>query len=241
METIHRFVGLRRDAKPRAIQHSSIKYRSSANTGVDVSLSRALKEAGTRRCTEAQQRLGEPILTQEDFKEQKKGNPTDDSRHLEAACRKWVQEVVGVVFADGSSLQEELKSGVVLCQLCNAIRPGVCAEPSTMSVPSEEARRAPDMETLACYFTSCDVIGVPKERQLRTATLYQKNNFTHLQNISRYLAACEVLGVPTQHLFQTVALYENSDMMQVLNHLLALGRVAQHEPNYRGPPFGYKV
>ena len=107
-----------------------------------------------------------------------------------------------------------------------------------MSVPSEEARRAPDMETLACYFTSCDVIGVPKERQLRTATLYQKNNFTHLQNISRYLAACEVLGVPTQHLFQTVALYENSDMMQVLNHLLALGRVAQHEPNYRGPPFG---
>ena len=74
METIHRFVGLRRDAKPRAIQHSSIKYRSSANTGVDVSLSRALKEAGTRRCTEAQQRLGELILTQEDFKEQKKGN-----------------------------------------------------------------------------------------------------------------------------------------------------------------------
>ena len=30
METIHRFVGLRRDAKPRAIQYSSIKYRSSA-------------------------------------------------------------------------------------------------------------------------------------------------------------------------------------------------------------------
>ena len=80
---------------------------------------------------------------------------------------------MGVVFADGSSLQKELKSGVVLCQLCNAIRPGVCAEPSTMSEPSEEAR----METLACYFTSCDVIGVPKERQLKTATLYRKNNW----------------------------------------------------------------
>ena len=136
METIHRFVGLRRDAKPpRASQYWSIKYVSSANTGADVSLSRALTEAGTGRCSEAQQRLGE--LTQEDFKEQRKCNSTDDSRHLEAACREWVQEVVGVVFADGSSLQKELKSGVVLCQLCNAIRPGVCAEPSTMSEPSE--------------------------------------------------------------------------------------------------------
>ena len=103
METLHRFVGLRRDAKPRAIQYSSIKYRSSANTGVDVSRSRARKEAGTGRCTEAQQRLGELILTQEDFKEQKKGNPTDDSRHLEAAYDALGLAPRAGVRADGAS------------------------------------------------------------------------------------------------------------------------------------------
>ena len=229
------------DAMPAIAGYSNItRCHTNANTAADVSFSQ----------------------------EQKTYNSTDDDDdeacrewdlepacrewdpQLEAACWEWVQEVTGVAFADGSSLQEELKSGVMLCQLCNAIRPGVCTEPSTMSVPCKEAlpqQMEARMQTLASYFTSCDVIGVPKDRQLKTATLYQNNTspsrtsrifFTHLENIDRYLAACSVLGVPRQHLFQTAALYENRDIMQVLNNLQALGRAAQREPNYKGPPFG---
>tara|TARA_B100000795_G_scaffold63057_1_gene42507 strand:- start:969 stop:1604 length:636 start_codon:yes stop_codon:yes gene_type:complete len=185
-------------------------------------------------------------------KEQRKGNATADDQQLEAACREWVQEVAGVAFAEGSSLQEELKSGVVLCKLGNAIRPGVCLAPSAHSCKhcAEGAKqtktrmetgtrsRLTRMETLASYLTSCDILGVPKHRQFQTVTLFQDHDFVHLENIARFLAACSVLGVPVQHLFQTVALYENRDIMQVLNNLQALGRAAQREPNYRGPPFG---
>ena len=73
-------------------------------------------------------------------KEQRKGNATVDDQQLEAACREWVQEVAGVTFAEGSSLQEELRSGVVLCKLGNAIRPGARRASTVRKVPS---RRRP--------------------------------------------------------------------------------------------------
>ena len=63
-----------------------------------------------------------------------------DDQQLEAACREWVQEVAGVTFAEGSSLQEELRSGVVLCKLGNAIRPGARRASTVRKVPS---RRRP--------------------------------------------------------------------------------------------------
>ena len=153
-------------------------------------------------------------------------------RQLEAACRKWVQDVTGASFADGSSLQEELQSGVVLCQLCNTIRPGVCKKPSAVSAPLKQ------METIASYLTACDVIGVPKHRQFQTVTLYENKDFTAIDNIASYLAACDVLGVPKHRQFQTVALYENRDIMQVLINLQALARAAQRELTYKGPSFG---
>ena len=235
----------RSDAMPEIAGYPTSVSPRSVSFSPDVSFS---KEHKTQNSTddEAACREWDPHIFEWDLEPAcREWDP-----QLETACREWVQEVTGVAFADGSGLQEELKSGVVLCQLCNAIRPGVCTEPSTMSVPCKEALPHDfhtRMEALASYFTSCDVIGVPKERQLKTVTLYQNSNspsrtsrtfFTHLENIDRYLAACSVLGVARQHLFQTAALYENRDIMQVLNNLQALGRAAQREPNYKGPPFG---
>eukprot|EP00320_Phaeocystis_rex_P009446 CAMPEP_0119059052 /NCGR_PEP_ID=MMETSP1178-20130426/3273_1 /TAXON_ID=33656 /ORGANISM="unid sp, Strain CCMP2000" /LENGTH=225 /DNA_ID=CAMNT_0007040055 /DNA_START=75 /DNA_END=749 /DNA_ORIENTATION=+ len=100
---------------------------------------------------------------------------------LEAACRAWVQEVAGVVFADDSSLQEELKSGIVLCKLANAIRPGVCPKPSTMKAPFKQ------MENIASYLAACDVIGVPQHSQFQTVALYENKDMmqvlTNLQAV----------------------------------------------------------
>mgnify|MGYP002854701283 CR=1 FL=1 len=42
------------------------------------------------------------------------------------------------------SLQQELKNGIVLCQLINSIKPGACGKPSTAKMPFKQARsRAP--------------------------------------------------------------------------------------------------
>ena len=77
---------------------------------------------------------------------QKAAAKYDDA--LEASCRAWVQSVAGVSFGAGSSLQEELKSGVVLCQLANAIKPGSeagearvpCGAPKRPDVPCPDSR-----------------------------------------------------------------------------------------------------
>ena len=88
-------------------------------------------------------------------------------QELELACRAWVQQVAGVTFDESTTLQEELKSGVVLCQLCNAIKPGVCKKPSTMSAPFKQ------MENIAAYLTACDQLGVPQHSSFQTVTLYE--------------------------------------------------------------------
>ena len=42
---------------------------------------------------------------------------------VENACRMWIENVTGDKLGE-CSLQEELKSGVVLCNLINTIKPG---------------------------------------------------------------------------------------------------------------------
>ena len=42
---------------------------------------------------------------------------------LEGECRAWIENVTGDKLGE-CSLQEELKNGVVLCNLINAIQPG---------------------------------------------------------------------------------------------------------------------
>ena len=97
---------------------------------------------------------------------------------LEAACRGWIQEVVGVAFAEGSTLEAELKSGVVLCQLVNAIKPGACRKPSTMAMPFKQ------MENISNYLAACDALSVPKHDQFQTVALFEgKDMMAVLTNI----------------------------------------------------------
>eukprot|EP00966_Prymnesium_polylepis_P218818 5063927-Prymnesium_polylepis.1 len=76
-------------------------------------------------------------------------SPTKNSAQLSAAARRstaWIRSWrprqlpsstrhLRVCFDDDASLQAELKSGIVLSQLANAVKPGVCKKPSTMSAP----------------------------------------------------------------------------------------------------------
>ena len=68
---------------------------------------------------------------------------------------KWIEAVLGKRLGS-SSLQEELKDGHVLCNLLNAIQPGICTAPSASSVPFKQ------MENVAEYLIACGALGVPK-------------------------------------------------------------------------------
>eukprot|EP00966_Prymnesium_polylepis_P076374 1770188-Prymnesium_polylepis.1 len=80
-------------------------------------------------------------------------------------------------------LQQELKNGVVLCQLVNSIKPGVCPKPSTAKMPFKQ------MENISNYLEACEKLGVPKHDQFQTVALYENKDMmqvlTNLQSLGR--------------------------------------------------------
>lgn len=73
---------------------------------------------------------------------------------------------------------------------------------------------------------------VPKINQTRFA-------FNMMENIANFLSAIEAYGVSRNDLFQTVDLYEKVNMVQVINTIHALGRMARKN-GYTGPGLGPK-
>jgi hypothetical protein len=67
--------------------------------------------------------------------------------------RAWIEAVLGKGLGE-SSLQEELKDGVVLCNLMNAIKPDSCSKPSSSKMPFKQ------MENVAAYLTACKDLGL---------------------------------------------------------------------------------
>mmetsp|Transcript_38675 Transcript_38675/g.124105 ORF Transcript_38675/g.124105 Transcript_38675/m.124105 type:complete len:270 (-) Transcript_38675:250-1059(-) len=88
---------------------------------------------------------------------------------LEADCRSWLEVVTGTALPEGT-LHEALKSGVVLCNAVNAIKPGVCKAPFTGSMAFKQ------MENIANFSTACESLGVPKFSLFQTVTLYENKD-----------------------------------------------------------------
>ena len=68
------------------------------------------------------------------------------------------------------SLQQELKSGVVLCNLANKIKPGCCSLPSMSSMPFKQ------MENINSYIKACEKLGVRKDDTFQTVALYENQD-----------------------------------------------------------------
>jgi len=102
--------------------------------------------------------------------------------NVEAATRAWIEAVTHERLGE-MPLQQELKSGVVLCQLVNAIKPGVCPKPSPAKMPFKQ------MENISNYLKACDDLGVPRHEQFQTISLYENKNMlevlTNLQALGR--------------------------------------------------------
>lgn len=90
-----------------------------------------------------------------------------DALQLEA--KEWIEAVLGIQFAT-DNMHEELKSGVVLCNLANAIQPGSAPRPSGMSAPFKQ------MENIGSYLAACEKIGTRKDDTFQTVSLYENQD-----------------------------------------------------------------
>jgi hypothetical protein len=103
----------------------------------------------------------------------------------DASC--WISAVLDTKLE--GTLQESLKSGVVLCQLANAIRPGCCAKPSAMSAPFKQ------MENIGNYVAACESLGVRKDDSFQTVALYEnKDMLAVLRQINQLGAVAQKIG-----------------------------------------------
>merc|ERR1711924_68331 len=60
--------------------------------------------------------------------------------------------------------------GIVLCELVNVLRPGVCKAPSKMNAPFKQ------MENIGNYLAACTALGMPVNDSFQTVTLYENKD-----------------------------------------------------------------
>jgi hypothetical protein len=103
---------------------------------------------------------------------------------LEAEVRAWMSSL-GVDGVDGdgggggaddgsSDFMSVLKSGVVLCQLANALRPGVVGKINTMSMPFMQ------MENISSFLTAAEALGVQASDRFQTVDLFEAKQPTQV-------------------------------------------------------------
>ena len=101
---------------------------------------------------------------------------------LEASAREWIEDTIREKI-EGETLQQALKSGVVLCRLANAIEAGVCKAPSKMAVPFKQ------MENISNFIDACVKLGLPVHAAYPVAALYEDKDMSavcaHLTSLHR--------------------------------------------------------
>jgi hypothetical protein len=88
---------------------------------------------------------------------------------LEAEARTWIESVLEENLGPGT-LQEELKSGEVLCRLANKIKPGSVGKISAMKMPFKQ------MENIGNYLSACSALGMPAFESFQTVDLFENKN-----------------------------------------------------------------
>jgi hypothetical protein len=93
----------------------------------------------------------------------------------ENECRMWIENVTGDKLGE-STLQEELKNGVVLCNLINTISPGLIKPAKNSKMPFMQ------MENIAMYLEGCSKLGVPSFSSFQTVSLYENKDMGSVLN-----------------------------------------------------------
>lgn len=91
---------------------------------------------------------------------------------LEGAVRKWIEDTTGEKL--NGEFQAALKSGVVLCQLVNKLKPGSVKNISPSSLPFKQ------MENITNFLSAAQTFGIRSEDLFQTVYLYEGSNMTQV-------------------------------------------------------------
>ena len=107
---------------------------------------------------------------------------------IEGEVRGWIEAVTREKLGE-CTLQEELKNGIVLCTLVNAIWPGMCPKPSTSKMPFKQ------MENISNYLAATTQVGVKENELFQTVALFEnKGMMAVLINIQSVGRQAQVAG-----------------------------------------------
>ena len=132
--------------------------------------------------------------------------PTGVTETPEAQARQWVAEVTQRD-AGGASLQAWLRSGIVLCELANAIVPSSAAR----SVAAFNPHANPHLDSNPTPNPHLDPNPNPYPNPNPNPNRRPSASampFKQMENINSYTDACRRLGVPEADLFDTVDLLD---------------------------------
>jgi hypothetical protein len=98
---------------------------------------------------------------------------------VETQAKLWIGCLLDVQVPSGP-LQATLRSGEMLCEIINAIKPGMIAKlarADLLSAMSENRRNARMRENIGQYVDACAELGVPQRELFITADLFDNKNF----------------------------------------------------------------
>jgi hypothetical protein len=106
---------------------------------------------------------------------------------LEADARNWIESVLEVELE--GTLHDNLKSGVVLCNLVNAVDPKArCKTPSNSAAPFKQR------ENISFFLAACADLGIPGFKSFQTVDLYEA------KDMQQVLLCISALGTVAQKL-----------------------------------------
>eukprot|EP01080_Neovahlkampfia_damariscottae_P011822 gene11822-5153_t len=114
---------------------------------------------------------GVPIYGMDLELAKKKLAKKDTKREAEAA--QWIEDVTGEK-VDANDLEGSLKSGIILCNLVNKIKPGTVKNISKQKMPFMQ------MENINNFLKAIASFGVPKHDSFMTIDLYEGKNINQV-------------------------------------------------------------
>ena len=98
----------------------------------------------------------------------------------EEQARVWISSLIAIPLPEEGALQPLLSSGEALCDLINALRPGIIpkiARAPILEAMTENRRNARMRENIGQYVDACAELGVPQRELFITGDLFDNKDF----------------------------------------------------------------
>jgi len=121
---------------------------------------------------------------------------------MEGKVVNWIETIIGEKFDKSKNYEENLKDGVILCKLMNAIKPKAIKDISKSNMPFKQ------MENIQKFLTAATKYGVLVNDLFQTVDLYQATNIpavtqgiTALGSVVSYIKTNQIISINLKYLF----------------------------------------